>query len=440
MDKTQITEAVKEANAPALARLDEFDKRMKAMEKQPVTDNARGMLTLGGLELPEKPSADESRAFRRRARSVAHDRIARERGVEAQMGNRIGRYMRAGMLAHEEAMGIGSSQRRTIAQILEAEFKDADLAHIAETHQRSMNASEMTAGGSLLPSPLAAEFIEFLRPNNPILQAGARIVPMPSGSLRIARLDDGAVATYEGETDAVNANQGDTGAINLAARKLVAIVPVSNTLLKFGGAMVESLIAEDAKAAVMGKMNSTALRGAGSSNEPRGLFGLIDAAAILPATDDVAPTGAQAEGDLDDLVGIVQDADVPLDKGAYMLSPRVARYLGRLRTTNGSRWFEEFLNGRLGKFPYFETNHIPNDLGAGTESEIYFAAWDQFLIGMSEDIAIEFMPNATYNNAAGTIVSGVSRDESVFRIVSMHDFALRHSQAGSQLDAVKWGA
>jgi hypothetical protein len=56
------------------------------------------------------------------------------------------------------------------------------------------------------------------------------------------------------------------------------------------------------------------------------------------------------------------------------------------------------------------------------------------------DLEIEIFNNATYNSNSTTLRSGLSRDESVIRLIRKWDFGMRHTASAYVLEAVTLGA
>jgi HK97 family phage major capsid protein len=86
----------------------------------------------------------------------------------------------------------------------------------------------------------------------------------------------------------------------------------------------------------------------------------------------------------------------------YIMSPRVALFLEALRDGNGNKAFPEMAEGRLGIYPFMTTTSVPDNLGAGTESEVYFGDFAQFMIGDTEQIMLAASDVAAYDDAGTT--------------------------------------
>jgi HK97 family phage major capsid protein len=134
----------------------------------------------------------------------------------------------------------------------------------------------------------------------------------------------------------------------------------------------------------------------------------------------------------------VVNANVPLSKCAYIVSPTVQSFLENLRDGNGNKAFPEVAEGKFGIYPLLVTTSVPDNLGAGTnESEVYFGDFEQFLIGDTYQVTLAASDSAAYDDN-GTIRSAFSNDETVIRLIEEHDTQLRYDSAFAVLTAVTW--
>ena len=90
-----------------------------------------------------------------------------------------------------------------------------------------------------------AELIELLRANVVVRGAGPMTVQMPMGNLTLPRLAGGATTSYQGELDDMSVSEEMFDDLNLIAKKLTAMVPVSNDLIRRAPIGVEAIIRDD---------------------------------------------------------------------------------------------------------------------------------------------------------------------------------------------------
>lgn len=405
----------------------EIEARLGKIEKQPATDNVRSLIT--GPATPE-----QRKVLQAENRREAAELYARGADPFEGRGRRLGTFLRV-VAAHKRGVFPGLS----VVQISE-KLGGADFAGIIEKHERALGESIFGEGGAVVPEVLAAEMIEFLRAASVLSAVGMRSIPMPGGNLTIPRMTDGSTAYYTAENEAGTVSQPDTGQRRLSAKKLMAIVPTSNELIADAPAFFDLMLRDDLARAVASRKDLAGIRGSGVSDEPTGIKNLIAAANSIAATAGSTPSVATVDDEISQIVGAVEDANIPLVSPCFLMHPRSKRYLADLRDGAGNYLYRAEINsGMFRGAKLGVTTNVPKNLGSGDDSEIYFGDAAQLLEGDTLGMQVEFFENGAWSNS-GTIVSGISSDQSVFRAKSRHDFQLRHPEAFAMLTGVEWGA
>ena len=301
----------------------------------------------------------------------------------------------------------------------------------------NMEQSTNTKGGYLVDTAYSRDFIDLLRPRVVIRRLGARSVPMPDGNLTMRKQTAGTQASYVGERTPAPTTDITVGQLTMSAKKLMALVPITNQLIRRASFGVDALVRDDLLASASVKEDQQFLRGVGSATAPTGVRNLIAGANVLIMT--AAPDLAKVTFDLGRMILAVKNANVPMLSPGWIMSPRVREYLASIRDGNGNIAFPSIeANGMLRGYPIAETTSVPDNLGAGTnESEIYFGDWSQFLIGDTYQIALAASDTAAYDDG-GTIRAAFSNDETVIRLIEEHDTQMRYDRAVSVLTGVTW--
>jgi HK97 family phage major capsid protein len=99
---------------------------------------------------------------------------------------------------------------------------------------------------------------------------------MPFGKLSLPRISTAAAATYGAENANVGKTQQGTDKVDLVFKKLAALVPISNDLIRYSIANTNSVILNDVVRAMAAKEDITFLRSTGSGNSPTGISSLVD--------------------------------------------------------------------------------------------------------------------------------------------------------------------
>ncbi|OWK32290.1 phage major capsid protein [Sphingomonas mucosissima] len=335
-----------------------------------------------------------------------------------------------GRIAIALAATSGMDQRATAAHAASV-WGDSTGQIVANMEQ-----STATRGGYLVDTAYSRDFIELLRPRVAIRRAGARSVPMPDGNLTMRKQTGTTNAGYVGERQPAPTTDISVGQLKMSAKTLRAIVPITNQLIRRASFGVDAMVRDDLVTSAAIKEDQQFLRGVGSDTAPTGLRSLLAAGNVLTMTAN--PDLVKVTSDMARLKLKVVNANVPLSKCAYIMSPTVHSFLENIRDGNGNKAFPDVAEGKFGIYPIFVTTSVPDNLGAGgNESEIYFGDFEQFLIGDTYQVTLTASTEAAYEDN-GEILSAFSNDETVIRLIQEHDTQLRHDGAFAVLTGVTW--
>lgn len=326
----------------------------------------------------------------------------------------------------------GGNDQRAMADHAQGIWGD-ETGQIVANMEQSTN----TRGGYLVDTDYSRDFIDLLRPRVVIRSLGARSVPMPDGNLTMRKKTAGTQAGYVGERVPAPTTDMQVGQLTMSAKKLMALVPITNQLIRRAAWGVDQMVRDDLLESAAVKEDQQFLRGVGSATAPTGIRNLIAAANVLTMT--AAPDLVKVTSDLGRLMLAVKNANVPMLSCGWIMSPRVREFLAGLRDGNGNVAYPSIeANGTLKGYKIGETTSVPDNLGAGTnESELYFGDWSQFLIGDTYQIALAASDTAAYDDG-GTIRAAFSNDETVVRLIEEHDTQIRYDKAAAVLTGVTW--
>lgn len=359
------------------------------------------------------------------------------RGIEDVLGGGDAR------LSNPKGIGFANLMRCLAAANGDATraLEYAEKTGSPETVQRALGAGTGTAGGFLVEGDLAAEVIDLLRAASVVRKAGPLVISAPRGTKEFPKLTASATAGYVAENGDIPASEQTFGSVTLSAKKLAALVPVSNELIQFATPSADQVIRNDLIQVLASVEDQNFLRGDGTQNAP---LGLLNQALPANVTASNGATSANVEADFKDLIQDVEGKDVPLTKPVWFMNPRSKNHLLTLRDAiNGALTFPEIRgsNPTLFGWPVLTTTHIPVNLGAGTnETEVYFVDMSQVLLGEIENVRIEVSRDAAYLDSGSVMRSAFTRDQTVMRIILQHDIGVRHPEAVAIKNAVTWGA
>lgn len=324
------------------------------------------------------------------------------------------------------------NEQTVAAELRSAGYHDEARAFEHAVQTRGLSQGVFADGGAVVPQEYSTELIALLRNQTTVRKMGGRGLPM-GASLEIPSQDQAGTAYYVGEGQAITGSQQSFGAIRLAEKKLAALTVISNDLIRNAVIAAEEFVRDDLVQVMALKEDFQALFGTGGEYSPRGLTSLVLAANQYNATAaaQATPTLAEMRKELAKAVRTMMEANIPMAKLGWIINPRTWSYLWSITDGNGNAVYQaEMAAGRIAGYPFLVTNQIPNNLawtvdGSVDVSCIFFGDWAQFLIGESMAPQVEVFPNAAYD-LAGTVVSGISKDQSVIRALQKHDFNIRY--------------
>lgn len=307
---------------------------------------------------------------------------------------------------------------------------------------KALSASIGATGGFLVPEQFATEVIELLRPASVVLSLNPMMIDMPHGNITLPAVAGGAIADYGAEQTNAVATNVTVRQIRMSARKMTALVPISNDILRFSSVAADAIVREDVVRAIAQRADLAFIRGDGSGNSPRGLRYLAPASNVIqaPALTGTLVTDLQnVTQALGKLELALMAANAPMSRPGWIMAPRTMVYLQNLRDLNGNLVYsDEMSRGTLRGKPFRRTTLIPTNLDAsGVNSEIYLADFADVVIAEAGSLLIDVSDTAAYNDGS-QLQAPYSRDEAVVRAIVQHDIAMRHDPSVAVMTGVNW--
>ena len=124
-----------------------------------------------------------------------------------------------------------------------------------------------------------------------------------------------AAAYWIGEAQKTPASQATYGEVNLKAKKLAALTPISNDLLRFNAVGIDGWIADDLMRNAKVELDDAFLNGSGTAHTPLGLKNVSGVQTWTPASGTAlglkTPTGMLAK---------LKQANIPMDNVKWLLN------------------------------------------------------------------------------------------------------------------------
>jgi HK97 family phage major capsid protein len=270
------------------------------------------------------------------------------------------------------------SLRKYLRGLATGEWENADA------ERRAMAEGTSASGGYAVPTILAAEIIDLARNKARVLQAGARIVPMTSKTLDMAKWTGDQTAAWRNEAGTITPTDATLGTVQLTAKSLASLTIASRELLEDAPNVEDELREAFAEQFAL-TVDLATLYGSGTAPEPRGVKNSTGI-----TTTSLGTNGAALSYDnLVDAVGVLADANETASGVIY--APRSARGLAKLKDSN-NMYLEapEYIRG----LPRYESTQVPTDLTQGTSSlasDVFVGDWGQLLLGVRTALQIQVL-------------------------------------------------
>src|SRR5579871_1881253 len=274
--------------------------------------------------------------------------------------------------------------------------KIAEKEKLPENIVKALQEQTMIDGGALTPDVFSQDFIELLRPSTVVRRSGARVIPMSGGSLTMGRQNAAGTASYVGEGQSLAATQQQFGQLQLQVKKLMAVTPISNDLLRDAVVSAEMLVRDDLVKICALAEDLAFIRGAGTVYAPKGIRNWVPAANVINALQAGSiATAAEVIQSLQSMLYILEQSNIPMVGIVWYMTPRTKWFLKSLRDSVGAFIFRPEMEGpnpTLFGYPLFTTTQIPqnlNELGNNNESEVYLGVSSEYLIGENTQVLVQ---------------------------------------------------
>lgn len=313
------------------------------------------------------------------------------------------------------------------AYTAEHKFDDKEMAR----EFKALSTISPSDGGYLVPEVYANEIIELLYPSTVVYSLGARRLGMSNGNLNIPKIKTGSRALFNGETRQIPKTAPKFGNLKLSAKKLTALIPMSNDLLRSTNFDNDVIVGQDITKQMALGVDFGALLGAGGEFQPLGIANNkgvlnIDATGLDAAYADAKGVLTAAFPNF--LVASVLKNNVYADGLGFVFNTSVEQYFKSLRDSVGSFIFAKEMNenGTLVGYPYRTTNLLETN---GGKTDIIFGNWNDLIIGEQGALEIETSREGSWTDEAGNLVSAFENDQTLIRAIDNVDIGIRHDES-----------
>lgn len=393
--------------------------------------------------------------------------VAEQRGFGTNSGLVVGGICRM--------LGQSSRTYQPLDQVARAQYgEDHPVTHLA----RALIVSQGTAGGFIVPPDYMNEIIELLRPATVVRSSGPRVIPMPRGTMTLPGEASPATAQYGSETAAITASQQTLNQIVASYKKLTALVPVSNDMMRYADPAVDAFVRDDLVKVLALREDLAFLFGDGTQDSPRGFTSFANGWAVSQGgtagtwsstanstagvnslttsnpligsnggnfiTSNETYTLATASAELGGLQNKLDSANVADNRRIWFMHPRTKNYLYWAQNSLGEYVFRsEIEKNTLSGYPLKTSTQVPVNIwdATGTNKDCSFiilAEITEAMILDSMSLELAVSREGSYVSASGSTISAFQNDQTLIRAIEEHDFQMRHDSAVAVAQFVRW--
>ena len=258
----------------------------------------------------------------------------------------------------------------------------AEDAEELRAERKALGLSPDPSGGYTVAGAMSSEWIDLLRSQMVLSQAGARTVPMNSGELSIARVTGDPVVSWHGENMDIPNAEPTFGQITLYAKTVVCLVKMSLELSQ-DSANIEQILQSTVVNAMASAIDTAGLLGvtANAGAAPSGVINLTDRKKVLSI-------GASSNLDfIADGMYELMLSNIPVESiGAMVAHPALWRKIAKLKDADGNPMK---IVDDVAKLRKLWTTAAP--LTGGNTATAIIADWRDLLFGVRKNIQVQVL-------------------------------------------------
>ena len=276
------------------------------------------------------------------------------------------------------------------------------------------------ADGGYAITEMAPRYVEALRAKLVTAKLGATMLNDLVGTLPIIKASD-ISAAWDAEGDAGSVSKSTISRLTMTPHRIIVAGAITKDLLRQTSLDIEGIIREKLVNAHAQLLDTSAITGTGSSDQPTGIMNTGSVGSVAVGTNGGAITWANVVK----LETTVNAANGNRGKLAYLTNAKV---VGAMKTiertsTNGRYLIED--NGMVNGYPCEWTNNVPSNLTKGTSSGVcsamIFGNWEDLWIGQWGGIDMVVDPYTLALNADVRFVLNAWHD---VKVVNPGSFAV----------------
>lgn len=262
------------------------------------------------------------------------------------------------------------------------------MDHLHNLEQRAdLSVGTTTAGGHTVQTSLG-ELIPILQPKLVTRALGATFLTDLTSNFTLPRNNGDSAAAWEGENTDADQTDVTFDQVAMTPKRLACFTVIGKQLMFQSSIDVENLVRGRMNFAVSKALDTAAINGSGTSNQPTGVLNTSGIGSVAIGTNGGNPTWAHIVS----LETAVATGDADMGRLGYLSTPGIR---GKLKTTEKASstgiyiWTDERAGdsriGQLNGLDAYTSTLVPSTLTKGTSSgvchAVIFGNWAELIIG-----------------------------------------------------------
>lgn len=287
--------------------------------------------------------------------------------------------------------------------------------------RRDANDLNTSTGSGAIPVVTEPTLIDLLRSKLVTASLGATVLNGMQQAFKLPRQNAGSSGYWVGEQEDVTKSKATIDHVPFTPKTCGAHTVLSRKFLLQSVINGEQFAVNDLVATMAKTLETAALNGSGSSNQPKGILKYGGAiGSVVMGTNG----GAMSWAKLNEMIGKLNSADAPDSVRAFLTNPAT---IAKMSTTPRESGYPKYLydadliTSPVAGYPCASTTLMPANgtKGTGTAlSSMIFAAWSELIIALMSPLDLTIDP---YSKAESGDVRFVSLQEA--------DINLRHPES-----------
>jgi len=308
-----------------------------------------------------------------------------------------------------------------VTEIIRKRYSDSDPSFVDTVSARAKDLMASGNGGNLIVETYAEEFLDLLWNNTILDKVGVRFMPTSTGNLVIPKILSGVAAGYVGEGGTIDTSTMTFGKIRLSVKKLMALVPISNDLLRYTSVNVDAILRDQLLKQLAQVADYAVLYGKGGEYEPRGI---ANTEKVIKASGGNQATVATRAMGLE-MIKELGKRNHSLDGLYWLMGWDTYVNLIEEKAADIGYRNPEMANGNWLGYPFIVSNNVKKD---ATHEDLFLVKFSDLeaIQGMNVEIVASTEASIPTKNG---VLSAFAQDYTFVRAIVEHDFALAHGDS-----------